>query len=265
MYLRLEKKRALDALMLLIYFLAVISFTLWYQPGLLLGHVLYFILPGFYLTFRYWKENSWILIFGIALGVCMGSVLQVAATLNAVWIHNHIFQFLTWNGVPFEALAWYVMWIGFTACVYNAFFNRHHHRQISFCRSHPKFLLLCGAVSGATALFLFLHPEVFIIPHAYLIFGSGLVILPLILIFYFHPRIFKEVFTAAAFLSIFALIYEIVGLHVGWWQFPGEYLYTFPFAGVMIPLEEMLLWVALGSLCILAEFEELEGDAYTKR
>ena len=100
----------------------------------------------------------------------------------------------------------------------------------------------------------------FIVSHPYIVFGIPVFHLPLLVVFYARPHVFNEIFRASLFLSLFALIYEIIGLHVGWWTFPGQYIALVSVLGVDVPVEEFFLWLSMGSLSVLAWYEEIEAE-----
>ena len=53
---------------------------------------------------------------------------------------------------------------------------------------------------------------------------------------------------------------ELTALYVGYWEFPGEFLYTISVAQFGIPLEEIFFWIIGGGPLILAFHELLTED-----
>jgi hypothetical protein len=204
-----------------------------------------------------------VVLVSIVFGVAVGTLLQVVAELNRVWLYEPAFPFLNLNGLPLEAILWYVIWSGFAIGVYAVFFDKRHaspDARRTVIQSNIPFLVFGALVCALTILFLFFYPSIFIINHAYIVYGIPVVIIPMLIIFYLHPKIFGEIFRAALFLSLFALMYEVIGLTVGWWNYPGSYIMAARIGGVNIPIEELILWVSLGSLTVLAWYEQIEKE-----
>lgn len=261
-YLKLPRKKALDALLLTLYFSVLTFLILTFKPGHIIGHLLIFVVPGMYLMVRYHSIRSHAFLVSIVFGLAAGTLLQVVAELNQVWLYEPAFPFFNLNGLPMEAIAWYVMWSGFAICVYSVFFDRRRTKveRRENLKHHAPFLLLGATVFTLTMLLAILNAELFIVEHPYLVFGIPVFFLPLLVVFYLRRHVFNEIYRAALFLSIFALVYEVIGLHVGWWTFPGNFITTIPIGAVSVPLEEIILWVSLGSLSVLAWYEEVEAE-----
>ena len=58
-----------------------------------------------------------------------------------------------------------------------------------------------------------------------------------------------------SYFFVYYLIYEITGLQLGWWIFPGKYLAWVSVLGVNFPLEELFFWIVLTSISILSYYE----------
>lgn len=261
-YLKLPRKKALDALVLTLYFALLTSFVLAFKPGHIVGHLLMFVVPGLYLVVRYRAIRSHAFLVSIVFGLAAGTLLQAVSELNQLWRYEPAFPFFNLNGLPMEAIAWYVMWSGFAICVYAVFFDTRKPKmeRKETLKRHAPFLILGSVVFVLTILLVFLNRELFIVEHPYLVFGIPVFLLPLLVVFYVRPQVFNEIFRAALFLSLFALIYEVIGLHVGWWTYAETFIASVPIGAVVVPIEELILWVSLGSLSVLAWFEEVEAE-----
>jgi hypothetical protein len=257
-----------DAILVLSYFLGTCIYALLFHPGLMFGHILFFIVPGLYLTVRYWRRCYHAFLFSIVAGVATGFPLQVIADLNNVWQYDFpLFDWMTLGGFRLIPLAWYVLWIGLTISVYGVFFDRHVHRipeKHLFWKVHYRLLVLGAAVTAGCVYFLLSNHDVFLIPHPYILAGSILFVVPTLVILFLHPQLLRDTVKAAAFVSLLMLVYELVGLKIGWWTYPGEYIAAIPMFGTVLPLEEIVLWVIFGALFAVVAYEEVEHDAAFK-
>lgn len=253
-----------DAILVISYFLGTCIYALLFHPGLMFGHILFLIIPGLYLVIRYWRRTYHAFLFSIVAGVATGFPLQIVADLNGVWHYEFpLFDWMTFGGLRMIPLVWYVLWIGLTVSAYSVFFDRHIHpvrKTHVFWKVHYKFLVLSGAVVSASIYFLLAHPDVFIFPYPYVVAASILFIVPTIVILFSHPQLLRDTIKAAGILSLLMLVYELVGLKIGWWSYPGEYIASIPLFGTVLPIEEIVLWVFFGALFCVVAYEEVEHD-----
>lgn|GEM_PF-5123859 len=257
-----------DAILVFSYFLGTCIYALLFHPGIMFGHILFFIVPGLYLVVRYWRRNYHAFLFSIAAGVATGFPLQVVAELNGVWQYDFpLFDWLTFGGLRMIPLAWYVLWIGLTISAYSVFFDKHIHtvrKHHVFWKVHYRFLILCAAVTAGSMYFLLVNPGVFLFPYPYVLAGSLLFIAPVACILWCHPQLLRDTIKAVGILALLMLIYELVGLKVGWWTYPGDYIAAIPMFGTVLPLEEIILWILFGALFAVVAYEEVEHDAAFK-
>ena len=251
-----------DAIILTVYFVAVFTFALLGKPGAVLAHILLFVLPGLYLVLRYWRLNYHAFLFSLVAGFLVGFPVQGIAELNQMWDYPHsFFDFFQYAGLRMLPVAWFVVWIGLSISVYSVFFDEHAHpvpRHHRFWKNHYKFLLFSAAVLAATAFALSIYPTLFVMNYPYVVFGAVFFFFPTALIFFLHPHLLRDVLKASIFLSLCMLVYEIVGLHVGWWTYPGEYLAVVNILGEGVPIEELIFWIGIGSLWAITAYEEIE-------
>jgi hypothetical protein len=265
LHARLPRTKEGDAMLVLSYFCGTCIYSLLFHPGVMFGHILFFIVPGLYLTIRYWRRNYHAFLFSIAAGLATGFPLQIVAELNNVWdYHFPLFDWMTFGGLRMIPLAWYVLWIGLTISAYSVFFDRHIHRvpeKHVFWRVHYRFLVLCAAVTAGSMYFLVANPDAFIFPHPYVVVGSLLFIVPTVAILFLHPQLIRDSIKAASLLALFMLVYELVGLKIGWWTYSGHYIAAIPLFGTVLPIEEIILWILFGALFCVVAYEEVEHDA----
>jgi hypothetical protein len=56
------------------------------------------------------------------------------------------------------------------------------------------------------------------------------------------------------------LVIELVGLHSGYWTFPGEYIGVVSLMGATFPIEEFFFYVILSSATIISYYELFVDD-----
>jgi hypothetical protein len=71
-------------------------------------------------------------------------------------------------------------------------------------------------------------------------------------------------FGTAAYFFYFNIIYEIVGLRLRWWDFPGtQFVGHVSLFGVTFPFEEFFFWLVLGGFMVLSYFELFDNTQKT--
>ena len=257
--MNLSKRKRADFLVLVAY-LSVAFVVAYFVPiDRVVSLIVFFGLPSLYLVIRYWRIHKHAFWFSLLYGTLTGLPFQAMAELNNIWKYDVFLDWLHIGGVPLDAVAWYIFWVGFTVTIYRVFFDTHTpHREKAFWKHHRKILLLAGGIIAATSFLLAYAPDFFILPHPYIIFATLFLLLPAALILVTHPPLLREVLKSAVFFTLFAVAYEVIGLRSGWWSYPGEFIGHATLLGVSIPYEEIVLWILLGSLAVVTIFEEFE-------
>src|SRR3989344_4599634 len=97
------------------------------------------------------------------------------------------------------------------------------------------------------------------IPYAYLVAGS-----PMLLaggyVMWRYPRLIPKFVKTAAFFFALFLVYELIALHLGQWEFRGEYIGWVQLWGARFPLEEFFYWMIVYTLFELSIYEGAIDD-----
>jgi hypothetical protein len=242
-------------ILLLIFFFLFTTITVWgLKLNSTISTIFYLIIPSVYLLLKYPGFRKQILIFSLPFGVILATVLEYFATYNRIWVANshlpNIFGYLS-----LESFLWWPGWIIIVIAIYNIFINPRHKKT----NENFKWFILLLAISVVMfAIWLLLgSPR---IEYAYLKFFSLPIIAPIIYLLIKKPKIFPNIIKFSLIVAIFSLIYEIVGLKLSHWTYPGEYIGIIHLFGINMPIEELLLWVILGSVAIVSYYEITNDD-----
>lgn len=86
-------------------------------------------------------------------------------------------------------------------------------------------------------------------------------VIPILLQMFNYPKVFSKFALTAAYFFVFTFMYEIAGLRLGWWAFPGtEFIGWVHIFGVSFPLEEFVFWFMLTAFAALSYYEFFEDD-----
>lgn len=252
-----------EATCIVTYFIFLTIFVFSFHIDKVVGGTLYFLIPTIFLMIENWKSEREAILFTILTGIAGGVVFESINYLNNIWHYTPNLPSIRIGTMPMEAVIWYVMWVGLTVSVYKTFFDPHRHRlahhHSPFYR-HKHFLFVVASVLAIYAFVFNFQPGLLTTPYAYAKFGSLAVIIPIIYALVRHPKLVPQIFKFTLSLFGFALAWELVGLHAGWWTYPGEFLYVFNFGALSLSLEELVLWIILGSSFVATFYEEYETD-----
>ena len=253
----IHKKRVLDAVILISFFILSTLLIITLKLGHITTVLLYFGFPSIYLLLRYPFIRKRILFFAIPLSVVALFLVDYIGQINQAWQTSTIFPVKILGVVPLENFIWGLLLAVLILVVYEVFIDaRHTNPKIS--KNYKWFIIMMvGSFIAFFTLIVHNPPRT---TFAYLKFFFPIHILPIVYIMVKHPKLVPKLIKISLILFIFFLTYEIIGLHFNFWSFPGEYIATTEMFGVVIPLEELLLWVVLISATVVAWHEEFVDD-----
>lgn len=222
--------------------------------------VLFFIVPSVYFTFR---RRS---IFRKGMVLCLASIpftviIDYFAMADGSWYDSTIFPYRLLNGIPLEDFLWSAAWFYFVIAIYETFIDRS--RKLFDSRPNPRFrTLLLGWLTAGT-IFLLLYPLLsrFVIPYFYAVFVLGLGLIPVVIFLSHYPKLWHKFSVLAVYMFFVSILHEISALTVGQWYFPGQHFIGWvQFFDYRFPLEELILWMMLGSTYVVTWYEYFVDD-----
>lgn len=252
-----HKEKLFDAVILISFFIISTIFIVTLKLGHITTFLLYFGFPSFYLLVKYPSIRKRILFFAIPLAVAALFLEDYTGLINRAWLTTTIFPIKILGVIPLEDFIWGLLLAVLILVVYEVFVDiRHPNPRIS--KNYKWFIIMMVGVFIAFFTMLIHNPPR--TSFAYFKFFLPLHLLPIIYIMIRHPNLVPKLIKISLIFFVFFLIYEIIGLHFNFWSFPGEYIATTEMFGVVIPLEELLLWVVLISATVVAWHEEFVDD-----
>ena len=116
-----------------------------------------------------------------------------------------------------------------------------------------KYLIGFGIVSLLTFAFIFIkHPSFLHVPYAYFCLSILLLVIPSVVFFIKYPQFIYKFCIVGAYFFMIMLLFEIVALEIGQWNFPGTHVIGHVnFFGYVFPFEELF---AFGILFAIARW-----------
>lgn len=256
----MTKSRRVDLFALIIYLAFLIPAILLFKVGFSVATILFFVVPSIYLAFRGslpWKRIVYAsLLFGFLL-----SQFDFIAEFNKAWVVPKLFFADRIFGViGIDIIIWGFLWAFFILIFYEHFSEHDRSRKIS---KHFKILFIASLITCAIILARFyLNPAKLTMNYSYLFLGSvGLLVSFLIILKLKKPYFLLRKFLPTAIFFVFVhLAHELTALKLGQWYFPGQYLANINLSGLVFPIEELVFWILLGTLIVLAWYEYFVDD-----
>ena len=228
--------------------------------------LMFFLTPAIYLLLRHRNFNIFkIFLTTIITGITAGA-LDAAITANMGWwipIDRLVFpvRFLgIWN---IDNTLWYMGLIFYIITFYEYFLDTEKTKKLP--KKFPYLALFPIIISLALIFFRTIFPDILSsVRYPYLLLPIPFIITPIILLYVYGRKnilgLLKKFFIISTFFFIVNLIHEIVALRQNQWTFPGEYIGVIHFAGVVMPFEELFMYVTIFAPVILMYYEIFVDD-----
>ncbi|MBI2545235.1 MAG: hypothetical protein HYW22_01375 [Candidatus Aenigmarchaeota archaeon] len=248
--MELDRKR-LDAIILVLFFIASTFLIMILRLNHLYSTFLYLVVPSIYLLLKYKNIRKKILIFVLPFGLVGSLLVEYFAEYNKAWVtSSSTLKLLTY--VPLESIIWGLGYGAIVLTVYKIFLDFKHHPAANNY-NYNWLIILSFCAFLALGIWIFLGPPE--IDYAYAKFFGLPTVLILLYVIHKKPNLGPKFLELSIIFLMFSIIYEIIALKLGFWWFPGQYYTLVNIAGVGIPIEEVVLWIALGAPLVAAFFE----------
>lgn len=256
----MDRRKKLDLILLLIYpILGVLSSHVFNINAF--GSVLVFFgLPSFYLSIRATKYAKRAIIFSLVASVPLTIIIDYIAHLTGQWIIPNSILPRIFEYVSIEVMIWAILNCYFVVMFYE-YFLHHHFTKKLWCRE-LRYLFIIELLLFILFLFAYYFSPAYIhIPFFYFWFGVVIILIPVILQLFTHPRFISKFFETAAYFFYLTITYEITALQLGWWDFPGKkFIGWVSIFNIRFPLEELIFWLLLLAMCILTFYEYFDDE-----
>lgn len=250
----------LDALVLFVLLIISVGISLWLKANFLLSTLLFFGLPSVWLSFQKPERVKKLLLFSVLLAIPLTIIIDYIATIDQSWfVPETIFPSRLFGVIPYEDFIWGFGLIYLVTMFYEHFLDKHPDKLIW---KPMKYWGILAGIALVVFTFLFVtDAEILHIKYAYMILGLTLWIGPSVIFLFFYPHLLKKFFVTLAYFFPAALVFELTGLYLGQWTFPGEnFVGWVNLFGHSFPFEELLFWLILGPIGILSYYEYFNDD-----
>lgn len=237
----------------LIVFISVFFFDL--QINYFTSLILIFGIPSIYLSFKTKKVIGKVALFSLLVSIPFAFIFELVALGDNSWTVPHsILPYRLLGLIPLEDFLWMFLVTYIILLFYEHFCDKKLTPQIS---KRMKIMDRVLYISALILLVIFLiDKDLLNIPYFYLYAGIVLFIIPITFFIFRYPHFIVPFFKVSAFFFYVHLLFELVGLKLNHWNFPGEhYLWIISLFGLRFPIEEFLFVIVLGGFAACSYYE----------
>lgn len=251
--------RTVDVIILAILPVAAVLISLAVKAGLLLSTILFYGLPGLYLSFRTPKGVKRALIFSLAAG-SIGLAVDYLAAKDLAWIvPSTIFPLRLLGVSTVEAALWGYFYVYAIVIFYEHFLDKGRHNLIASKFRYGMYIVL-GILVPFFSLYLFAE-KLLTIPYIYFKGSLALGVVPVLLFLGRHPHFLSRFVKVGAYFFIVSLMHELTALELGQWIFPGHnFIGWVELFGFRLPFEEFFFYISLSAISTLCFFEYFDDS-----
>lgn len=245
----------IDLVVLIILGVFASFLSLKLEANFLASAFLFLGVPSVYLIIRGDMKKKEALTAALIFGGLWCFLLDYMAELSGAWAWQDetlLFSYKIFGVVTPDAIIWTFLWVLYLVLFYEHMLEHDRRDKVS---SRVRYTLIFGlSVLMVVILLHYLRPETLRFTFGYFVLGLC-TLPPLIYTLYRKPKLLIKFLKAAAFFVPLYLAYEITGLALGQWDFPGMYIGTIDIQGLVLPIEEFLFWIVLSSVVVLSYYE----------
>ncbi|MCR4325508.1 MAG: hypothetical protein NUV59_01745 [Patescibacteria group bacterium] len=254
-------KKKIDIALLLIFPAFGVLFSYFLNINAFNSVMVFFGVPSLYLTIRAFRHARKAILFSLIASTPAIIVIDYIAQSTGQWIiPDSILPFRLLGVVTIEVVVWAVLNFYLVVMFYEHFLDRHFTNGVWY----PRMKYLTAFTTGTLLIFFVLYfylPTSLGIPYFYLVFGTTLILLPVVIQMFTHAKMDLKFFKAAAYFFYLTFLYEVTALQLGWWNFPSlEFIGWVSIFNVSFPIEELLFWLFLFAMAILSFYEFFDDD-----
>jgi hypothetical protein len=232
---------------------AIISVA--FKAKFFLGTVLFLVIPSVYLSFKKKEFVLKAIIFSL-VGLLAFIVIDYIAVTMGQWYFPHsIFGYRLFGVVAFEGVFWTFALTYLIVMYYEYFLEKKCTPRLYYPGMKYVFIAF-SAVLATFLIILNVNASLLQIPYFYLVFGIIMGVIPIVSVRLRFPYLFTNFVKTAIYFVFFSLVWELVGVPLGHWSFPGtQFIGWVELFGVRFPFEELFVWMILGAMAVLSWYE----------
>ncbi|HEY4505680.1 MAG TPA: hypothetical protein VJG67_03245 [Candidatus Paceibacterota bacterium] len=234
--------------------------TIYLTLSFLVSILLFFVVPLAYLLVRDRHLIKKALLSALVT-VPATVIIDYFAMKDKAWYDSTVLPFRILNDIPLEDFFWFGAWFAYIVVFYAYFVDKRPTNEEKISRRYAS--LLKGWFTAVIIFFLLyiFMEEYLYIPYFYLFFTVIIGIVPMLWILSKrHSFVYKFSKVATYFFGL-NFLHELSAQKTHQWVFPGDnFVGWVTVAGISFPIEELLMFMMLGSFFVLCWYEYFIDD-----
>jgi len=252
--MRSDQLKKLDILLLIMFPVLAAGTSLLFRISFFASTLLFFGLPAAWFSYRTQHAIKKTALFSLIFAVAGVITLDYIGTASKAWYEpQSIFSYRFFGILPIEDLIWSFLLVYTIIMMYEHFLHKGRHELID--RRMKYFVWPVALFAAAAIVAYIINPLVLQSSYTYTVLGIIFLLLPSITFLSRFPRLISKYVKVGSYFFVYYLVYEMTGLQLGWWMFPGKYLGWINIFGFRIPFEEFFFWLVLTAISILSYYE----------
>jgi len=216
--------------------------------------LLMFGVPSLYLSFKSRRKVAKVFLFSLLISIPVALIFELLGVGTQAWVIPHsVFSWRLFSFSPVENYVWQFL------VVYTILIFYEYIRIGTFSQKLSKRVrwIWCVLYSLAFLLvFLYcIHPSLLAIPYAYIWPGIVLFVIPVFIFLYRNPSFFWPFLKVQVFFFYLHTLFELIGVKLHHWIYPGHYVGWVTFFGQGFPLEELIFVMLFGAFTACTYYE----------
>lgn len=249
-----------DVFLMVLFPVIATIITLIFKTNLFVSTLLFFGIPPLYLIKKRPKILLRALPFIIIFALPFTFMIDYLGVKDGSWyVPYTVFGLRLFGVVAIEDLVWTAVLVLFGITFYEFFLDFTPKKDFINQRlRYWKFPLILLLIFF---LFFFFAPNFLEVQYLYLKTGIVLIFLPLILFLLFYPKFLIRFVKATIYFFPVCLLFELTGLYMNQWTFPGQNFIGFiELFGLKFPFEEFFFFIIFGAGFLLSFYEFFADD-----
>ncbi len=252
--------KKLDIFLLILFPFISVVLSLSFRANFLTSILLFYGLPSLWLSIRTPSQVKKTFLFSLIISIPFGLFIDYIAIKDGAWfVPTTYFSFHIFGVIPIEDLIFGFFLIYSIVIFYEHFLDKGKHELVDKKMKY----LVWPIVSAMTVFFTLLlsKPDLLTLPYAYFWLGITLFFFPAIMFLSFFPRLLSKYIKTASYFFLLGVIFEITGLELNQWTFPGtNFIGWIDFFGIRLPFEELFFWFVMSAISVLSYYEFFDDD-----
>ena len=256
-------KKQKNLIFIIFIFLPLLAswFSFSIRADLFLSIIFFLIIPSTVLSFVQKQSIIKSLIFSL-ISVPSLLVIDYIGFQSGQWVvPDTIFPFKIFKIVPIEDSLW-AFFISYEIVMFYEYFLDAQKKGEYLKKKFIPLLFIAYFIPFLWFLFGFKFPALFKIKYFYILWGSVLLLIPLLLFLFKYPKLIGKFFIVGVYFFYLNFAYELSALALNWWHFPrtGDFLGWINVGQLFFPFEEFFFYVMLFSIGWLVWYEYFDDD-----